>query len=153
MHRTGEMSRAGRLEPCPVAPRGGRAVLGVLVENGQQRPGGQVSPVRAGYLLLPSLLPSFFPSFLPLHYSSLPLRVGSGTGSWLLPARLQVKAWGGGGLQVIRALKCRGWFKKCRFADACLNVPLLCGCSRCCQGVGVFKKLGSQLGVLQSSWS
>ncbi|XP_027326302.1 cyclin-A1 [Anas platyrhynchos] len=45
MHRTGEMSRAGRLEPCPVAPRGGRAVLGVLVENGQQRPGGQSTAV------------------------------------------------------------------------------------------------------------
>ncbi|XP_051480245.1 cyclin-A1 [Apus apus] len=42
MRRTGEMSRAGRREPCPAAPRSsGRAVLGVLAENGQQRPGSQ----------------------------------------------------------------------------------------------------------------
>lgn len=47
MRRTGEKSRAGRRESWPAAPRssGGRAVLGVLTENGQQqqRPGGQVS--------------------------------------------------------------------------------------------------------------
>lgn len=48
MRRTGEKSRAGRREPCPAAPRScGRAVLGVLAENGQRRPGSQVSP-RAG---------------------------------------------------------------------------------------------------------
>ncbi|OXB62200.1 hypothetical protein ASZ78_013931 [Callipepla squamata] len=43
MRRAGEPSRAGRREPVPVAPRGGRTVLGVLVENGQQRPAAQVS--------------------------------------------------------------------------------------------------------------
>ncbi|XP_062470976.1 cyclin-A1 [Pezoporus occidentalis] len=42
MRRTGEKSRAGRREPCPAAPRScGRAVLGVLAENGQQRPSAQ----------------------------------------------------------------------------------------------------------------
>ncbi|XP_049679074.1 cyclin-A1 isoform X1 [Accipiter gentilis] len=42
MRRTGEKSRAGRREPCPAAPRScGRAVLGVLAENGQRRPGSQ----------------------------------------------------------------------------------------------------------------
>ncbi|NXG66818.1 CCNA1 protein, partial [Hemiprocne comata] len=42
MRRTGEMSRVGRREPCPAAPRSsGRAVLGGLAENGQQRPGSQ----------------------------------------------------------------------------------------------------------------
>ncbi|OXB73890.1 UNVERIFIED_CONTAM: hypothetical protein H355_003984 [Colinus virginianus] len=41
MRRAGEPSRAGRREPVPVAPRGGRTVLGVLVENGQQRPAAQ----------------------------------------------------------------------------------------------------------------
>ncbi|KAF4794753.1 Cyclin-A1 [Turdus rufiventris] len=48
MHRTGEKSRAGRRESCPAVPRssGGRAVLGVLTENGQQpRPAGQGAAV------------------------------------------------------------------------------------------------------------
>ncbi|XP_059694858.1 cyclin-A1 [Haemorhous mexicanus] len=49
MHRTGEKSRAGRRESCSAALRssGGRAVLGVLTENGQQqqRPGGQGAAV------------------------------------------------------------------------------------------------------------
>ncbi|NWI63784.1 CCNA1 protein, partial [Todus mexicanus] len=46
MRRTGEKSRAGRRDPCPAAPRSsGRAVLGVLAENGQQRPGGQGAAV------------------------------------------------------------------------------------------------------------
>lgn len=44
MRRTGETSQAGRREPLPAAPRGGRTVLGVLVENGQHRLGVQVSP-------------------------------------------------------------------------------------------------------------
>lgn len=50
MRRRGETSQAGRREPLPAASRGGRTVLGVLVENGQQRPGAQVSlgePLRA----------------------------------------------------------------------------------------------------------
>lgn len=47
MRRTSEKSRAGRREPCSAVPHSsGRAVLGVLAENGQQRPGGQVSPAR-----------------------------------------------------------------------------------------------------------
>ncbi|NXJ82770.1 CCNA1 protein, partial [Trogon melanurus] len=47
MRRTGEKSHAGRREPCSSAPRsGGRAVLGVLAENGQQRrPCGQGAAV------------------------------------------------------------------------------------------------------------
>ncbi|NWV01984.1 CCNA1 protein, partial [Upupa epops] len=46
MRRTGEKTRAGRRELCPAAPRScGRAVLGVLAENGQQRLGGQGSTV------------------------------------------------------------------------------------------------------------
>lgn len=49
MRRTSEKSRAGRREPCSAVPHSsGRAVLGVLAENGQQRPGGQVSPARGG---------------------------------------------------------------------------------------------------------
>uniref|UniRef100_A0A8C3KPZ4 Cyclin A1 n=3 Tax=Charadriiformes TaxID=8906 RepID=A0A8C3KPZ4_9CHAR len=47
MRRASEKGRAGRREPCPAAPRSssGRAVLGVLAENGQQRPGGQGAAV------------------------------------------------------------------------------------------------------------
>ncbi|XP_042723632.1 cyclin-A1 [Lagopus leucura] len=41
MRRRGETSQAGRRESLPAAPCGGRTVLGVLVENGQQRPGAQ----------------------------------------------------------------------------------------------------------------
>uniref|UniRef100_A0A8B9BMS0 Cyclin A1 n=1 Tax=Anser brachyrhynchus TaxID=132585 RepID=A0A8B9BMS0_9AVES len=57
MHRTGEKSRAGRREPCPAAPRGGRAVLGVLVENGQQRPGGQSTAVTRHFSVSKNAIP------------------------------------------------------------------------------------------------
>ncbi|XP_066845794.1 cyclin-A1 [Anser cygnoides] len=57
MHRTGEKSRAGRREPCPAAPRGGRAVLGVLVENGQQRPGGQSTAVTRHFSVSKNAVP------------------------------------------------------------------------------------------------
>ncbi|OWK61553.1 Cyclin-A1 [Lonchura striata] len=61
MHRTGEKSRAGRRESCPAALRssGGRAVLAVLTENGQQRrPGGQDAAVIKRFSGFGNIIPS-----------------------------------------------------------------------------------------------
>ncbi|XP_068281573.1 cyclin-A1 [Nyctibius grandis] len=66
MRRTGEKSRAGRREPCPAAPRGGgRAVLGVLAENGQQRPSGQGAAVIRRFSGSENTIPSSGKDELP----------------------------------------------------------------------------------------
>ncbi|XP_054020643.1 cyclin-A1 [Dryobates pubescens] len=66
MRRIGEKSRAGRWEPCPAVPRGGeRAVLGVLTENGQQRPGSQGTAVIRCFSGSENALPSSGKNELP----------------------------------------------------------------------------------------
>ncbi|NXP73475.1 CCNA1 protein, partial [Ramphastos sulfuratus] len=66
MRRTGETSRVGRSEPCLAAPcGGGRAVLGVLAENGQQRPGNQGTAVIRRFAGSENILPSSGKDELP----------------------------------------------------------------------------------------
>ncbi|XP_054239980.1 cyclin-A1 [Indicator indicator] len=65
MRRTGKKSRAGRWEPCPAAPRSGRTVLGVLTDNGQQRPGSQDAAVIRCFSGSENTLPSSGKDELP----------------------------------------------------------------------------------------
>ncbi|XP_027506580.1 cyclin-A1 [Corapipo altera] len=60
MRRTGEKSRVGRRQSCPAALRstGGQAVLGVLTENRQQRPGGQGAAVTKRFPGSENTIPS-----------------------------------------------------------------------------------------------
>ncbi|KAM6341725.1 cyclin-A1 [Podargus strigoides] len=66
MRRTGEKSRAGWREPCAAVPRSsGRAVLGVLAENGQQRLGGQGTAVTRRFSGSENAIPSSGKDELP----------------------------------------------------------------------------------------
>ncbi|XP_061876429.1 cyclin-A1 [Colius striatus] len=68
MRRMGEKSRAGRREPCPAAPRAdGRAVLGVLAENGQQRPGCQAATIIRHFSGSENTIPASGKDELPSH--------------------------------------------------------------------------------------